>query len=351
MIIGSCGFGGTGSSVLTDLLSEYDGLQTFDKFEFTLCYRVDGLQDLEYHLMKQYAKHESGDYAIKRFLQQSHCYMTPWINKPCDGKTYYKLSENFINSVLQLRFRGTDTADLMNSQNTLRNIAAFGMKKVIMPKIIEKITRKPSYLWPCRDLYYSIEPENFYEEARKYIHNVLEEMGADFSKPIVLDQPFEGNAPENSFPFFDDPYAVIIDRDPRDLFLDAMYNKSPDGKFFPRTNAQDFVIYYRNMRKNKKNTERVLYMFFEDFIYNYDESVAKVEKFLHLGEHMRPKSVFNPERSINNTQMVRLHPDRQKDIEYIAKELPEYLFHFENYPTPSFNGKPFSGSGHNMTSF
>ena len=56
MIIGSCGYGATGSSVLTDLLREYDDIQVYDNFEFVIAYRVDGLQDLEYHLMKQYAK-------------------------------------------------------------------------------------------------------------------------------------------------------------------------------------------------------------------------------------------------------------------------------------------------------
>ena len=67
MIIGSCGYGATGSSVLTDLLREFDDVQVYDEFEFVLAYMVDGLEDLEYHLMKQYAKNCSGDYAIERF--------------------------------------------------------------------------------------------------------------------------------------------------------------------------------------------------------------------------------------------------------------------------------------------
>lgn len=94
MIIGSCGYGATGSSVLTDLLSEYDNVQLFDSFEFVVAYRVDGLQDLEYHLMKQYAKCASGDYAIKRFRDWTSCYRTPFINKPCNGVTFQKISKD-----------------------------------------------------------------------------------------------------------------------------------------------------------------------------------------------------------------------------------------------------------------
>lgn len=36
MIIGSCGYGATGSSVLTDLLREYDDIQVYDNFELLL---------------------------------------------------------------------------------------------------------------------------------------------------------------------------------------------------------------------------------------------------------------------------------------------------------------------------
>lgn len=346
MIIGSCGYGATGSSVLTDLLSEYDDIQLFDSFEFVVAYRVDGLQDLEYHLMKRYAKCASGDYAIKRFLEWTKCYKTPLINKPCDGEMFYKLSKDYINAITQLKYRGVETADVL-SGNVIKNVFAFASKKVFMPKIVEKITHKPAFLWPCRTINYSIEPDNFYEESRKYISSILNAMGADLSKPICLDQPFEGNCPQNSFPFFENPYAIVIDRDPRDLYFDEKYTTSPDGKFFPRTNVEDFVVYYRNMRKHIVDHPRVLRIRFEELIYEYDESIRKIEQFLHLGEHKRPKTGFNPERSINNTQQIRLHPEDKKEIEYIERELPEYLFPFEKYPNAQFKGKPFYGAARN----
>lgn len=200
MIIGSCGYGATGSSVLTDLLSEYDNVQLFDSFEFVVAYRVDGLQDLEYHLMKQYAKCASGDYAIKRFRDWTSCYRTPFINKPCNGVTFPKISKDYLDRITQLRYRGMETVDVL-SGNVFRDVLAFASKKVLMPKIVEKITGKPSFLWPCRMLNYSIEPESFYEESRKYVSNILMAMGADLTKPICLDQPFEGNCLEQSFPF------------------------------------------------------------------------------------------------------------------------------------------------------
>ena len=79
-------------------------------------------------------------------------------------------------------------------------------------------------------------------------------------------------------------------------------------------------------------------------IYRYDESVKKIEEFLDLHGHVRKKEIFDPARSINNTQLIRLHPEDAKNIDYIEKELPEYLYHFEEFGDISFEGKPFDGS-------
>lgn len=343
MIIGSCGYGATGSSVLTDLLCEYDNIQVFDSFEFTLAYKVDGLQDLEYHLMKQYSKNISGDYAIKRFLESSKSFKTPFINKPCNGKKFQKLSEEFIDNIVQIKYKGIESADMYTS-NVVRNIFAFASKKVLMPKIVEKITHKRSYLWPSRYLYYSIKPDNFYEEAKKYIKNILIEMGADLDKPICLDQPFEGNAPEQSFPFFENPYAIVIDRDPRDLYLEYKYTTHPDEKFFPYKNVYEFIIFYKKMRSNNES-DRVLRVNFEDFIYEYKQTVNKIEKYLKLATHKCPYKYFDPTKSINNTQKFLKYSDEKENIKIIEKELKEYLYPFEKYPELKPNGKSFTGAG------
>jgi hypothetical protein len=343
MIIGSCGYGGTGSSVLTDMLREFDDLQVYDEFEFVLSYMVDGLEDLEFHLMKQYAKNCSGDYAIKRFLKKANCYRVPFIHKPCDGNEFYRLSQEFVNEIVQLEYRGVDTADIM-SGNIFRDFFALASKKIIMPKVLEKILRRQLRIWPCRQMYYSIEPEKFYDAAKKYIREIIKAMGADLSKPVCLDQPFEGNNPTQSFPFFDDPYAVVIDRDPRDLYLAQIYSKDPNGKFYPKTNVEEFVTYYRNMRLHQITNERVLNVNFEDFIYEYEGTVQKLVEFLRLGEHKRKGEIFNPSHSINNTQLIRLHPEYENDIRYIERELKEFLYPYEKYPNVEFNGRPFDGA-------
>lgn len=343
MLIGACGYGATGSSVVSDLLREYDEVQVYDKYEFWLSYRVDGLEDLEYHLMKQYSKGESCDAAINRFLRKSKSYMVPFINKPCKGKKFYQLSKQFINEITQFEFKGLYTHEVCSGY-VIKDVFAFASKKIFMPKIIEKIVGHRVYVWPCAIKRYSIEPENFYTAVQRYTSSVLEAMGADLSKPICLDQPFSGNNPECSMKFYKDAKAIVVDKDPRDLFLAGKYTKDPNFKFSPIDDVEKFIIYYKNMRRHYGESQDVLRIRFEDLIYNYDESISKIENFLGIHNHIRRKEFFDPSRSINNTQLIRLHPEDEYNIKRIEKELPQFLFDFRKYKEISFNGKPFDGA-------
>ena len=67
MIIGACGFGSTGSSVVTDYLSEFDSISVKDDLEFNWVSRADSLIDLERAVM--YPHNRTGDSitAIRRF--------------------------------------------------------------------------------------------------------------------------------------------------------------------------------------------------------------------------------------------------------------------------------------------
>lgn len=345
MIIGACGYGATGSSIITDFFREFDNVQVYDDFEFTFTYRVDGLEDLEYHLMKQFAKNISGDAAVYRFLKSANYIKTPLIHKPTDALTYKKIVNKYIDSIVQTRFKGMESIDII-SGNVLKNIINLGMKKVILPKVFENRRKRATFGWPNRDIYVSVKPDNFYEASKEYIRDILRAMGADLSKPIVLDQPFAGNAPFNSFVFYDDPRAIIIDRDPRDLYLEAKYTLIAEGRFIPRQDVQSYCEYYRRIRTDQlnKDSDRILLLKFEDLIYNYKSCVQKIMGFTGLHEHRWPRKYFNPNRSVNNTQLIRKYPLEKENIKIIEKELAEYLYPYEKYKNVDTSGDVFVGS-------
>lgn len=341
MIIGACGYGATGSGALFDFLREFDEIQVKSEAEFKYTYQVDGLQDLEYHLMKQYSKNASGDMAIKRFLSSVNYANTPFVGQAVPRKAYKKISREYAKSLYQASWIGMESADY-EVGFLPKSVTVLGFKKFIIPWY-EKITRKTYNIWPLRRLYVAIEPDGFYEKSRKYMDDMLVEMGFDLSKPILLNQPFEGNCPENSFIYFNNPKAIVVDRDPRDVFISHEKIYYGEGRHMPRGDVKAFVQLYKNVRKNQKriNTDKILHIRFEDLIYNYKETTDEIKLFLGLKEHSKPRTYFNPDKSIFNTQLYNKYSGFEEEIKYIEQELEDYLFKFENYKKIEKFGKTF----------
>jgi hypothetical protein len=340
MIIGACGYGGTGSSAIKDFLKEFENVQVLDRAESQFAFKVDGLQDLEYHLVKQYSRQMSGDVAIKRFREASRYANTPFVKKLyLDPKRYKKDTDEFINSLVQTTYRGMDNFDY-ETGNTFKSIVYLGFKKFII-KYYEKLTGKLYKGWPMRNMSVSICPEDFYEKSKMYIQKILENAGGDLSKIIVLDQPFEGNNPTQSFPFFEEPYAIVVDRDPRDLYMASSY-QWPDGMFMPRRDVNAFIEYYRKQRTNinySADNECVLRINLEALIFDYENTSKKVIDFLGFNEknHIEPKKYFDPQRSIKGSQIYKKIKGHETEIEQIEKELSEYLFNFDAYEASKTN--------------
>ena len=193
---------------------------------------------------------------------------------------------------------------------------------------------------------FSISPDDFVLHTRNYVMNILREAGAKEGHNIVLDQPYSGNYPQKSFDYFDNPVAIVVDRDPRDNYLFAKKFLLHKGRSIPSESVEKFVVYYRNMRENmpyKQEDARVLRLNMESMIYDYEETAQKVIDFCNLKEWSNPRTIFEPTLSINNTQVFKRYPEYEADIRYIERELSEYLFPFEKYGDVNTSGKMFYG--------
>lgn len=345
MIIGTCGFGSTGSSAVSDFLLEYGSLQVLDSQEFTWVSAVDGLVDLKAHLFTPHARTEDSINAIHRFEKNVKLNKRRYKRKygNSNGEKFVQSAKTFIDSITQLKWNWyiNDSTNFYS-----RYIKFLIIQRRIIPFIEKRLNRQIN-CYPMKEVRFSIAPQNFNEAAKQHVRDLLSIMGADFNHPIVLDQPFAGNNPQVCFEFFDDPYAIVVDRDPRDNYVFA--NTKLVGKlphFMPIQPVEDFVKYYRALRDNqpyKKENERILRIKFEDLVYHYDETTAKIKSFLRLPDNPNPKSIFDPAISMPNTQLWKRFPQYAEDIKYIEQELSEYLFDFSGLPEPDINGKMFSG--------
>ncbi len=345
MIIGACGFGATGSSVVTDFLKEFDDVTVKDDLEFTYVSGIDSLVDLEHRLMHPHGRTGDSISGISRFLEMVNKRKRSYKSHGLSSEIFEASAKKFIDAVTMTKWYW----DRGKSKNTFRYSPENILRKFYLKKIVPEYERKKGRRWqgwPLNEVRLSVMPDNFYEAAQKHVDELLKGMGLDQEKVIALDQPFPGSNPQACFPFFKDPYAVVVDRDPRDLYVFGKTKLMGSQHFFPIDTVEDFIIYYRAVRKDRPYLQphpRVMFVRFEDMVYEYDQTMPKLCKFLNLPENPRPKSVFDPALSIANTQVFKRFPQLAEDVKKIEKELPEYLFDFSKYPEPDFSKKMFYG--------
>jgi len=339
MIIGVCGFGETGSGAVLDYLKEFNTVNVKDDLEFTYLTSVDGMLYLERALMNPFSRTSDSIWGIKRYLDMAEKWKSHYQGHGLSSDVFMNSVRRFIDSITMVKWYWNYKSYSFTSIYFLHH---FVLSKII-PRI-ERKTGKRSKCWPLKEVCFSVKPKNFYDAAQKHIDELFNEMRLDQYSILCLDQPFAANNPQACFPFLKDPYAIIVDRDPRDLYVSGKTKLMGQWHFFPIEPVEDFITYYKALRDNQPYRQihpRVLSLRFEDLIYEYDKTTERIQNFLHLPENPHPRTWFDPSRSIANTQVFKRYPSFADDVKKIEKALPEYLFDFSGYPEPDFKQEMF----------
>lgn len=318
MIVIPTGYMNSGSSAITDLLSELENYSNIGKSqEFIFMHCPDGILELEKNLLNP-VSHLISKECLKRFRDM----MLKLYDLEGWWPSYYKtyISEHFmdyvdeyINELVDHKFDGFWYMD------------EIPVKRSLYIRIKNKLnkTKKVNEMY----LAYPSE-EKFYIESKKFINKIINSLNKDNKENIIIDQlllPYNLDALER---YFDDSKMIIVERDPRDVFI--LNKKSYSTVPFPK-DALEFTKVYKNMRKmaGNKTTDKILRVKFEDLVYKYEETLEIIYKFLNVDskKHINKKTKFVPEKSINNTQLFRIYENKE-EMKIIEQELKEYLYDF-----------------------
>lgn len=319
---------GSGSSAVTDLLREYEGINTENSdFEYVFLHAPNGLFDLEYKLLYNNNAIRS-DEAIKSFrslMEELYNYggwgVANYKNKISDN--FMSVVDNYIDSIVTSKYQG---------------IWYFYQKPTKIEWILRVIKRmlfkKTAKLKQLQLEMSMISPEEFYESSRSFILDVIKEI-SDNEENIVLDQlllPHNLNLIDKYN--IDGLLPIIISRDPRDVFILNKYFWKPRNQEVPYpTDVKEFCKYYRMMRENeKKGNILALRLNFEDLVLNYDETKERIEDFVGIdsSQHRAKFDFFNPAISANNLQVFNRDDKYKAEVEFIESELSDYLYNFQN---------------------
>lgn len=331
MIISVSGMGYTGSGAVKDFLKEYDCIQADDKLEFNLLYLPDGILDLECHLFDYRARFMSADAAIKRFIKLVKLLDSPRgeYRLSTDGK-FWDISMDYIKSICTVTWYGRWDFDRLHEGQIERTIRYRILERLV--KFLNFGRANDIHRIIDKKMYYACKPENFFYETQNYIKKLLMSIGYDLDKPLVLDQAVPFDNPIRYKRYLPNSKIIVVDKDPRDLYLLLKKTIRSSGSWFPHEDVKSFVSYFRAMRSNAElDNEDVLLVHFEDMIYEYKDTTDRIKNFLGLGEPDRPMTLFIPNKSINNTQLFNKYKDCKDDISYIEKELSDYLYDFSKY--------------------
>lgn len=327
------GYMGSGSSAITDLLREYEGYKAVNgSFEYVFLHCPNGVFDLEDKLLVGNNAIRS-DEALHSFYKMMKDLYDKKLWWPADYR--HKLSSDFIRCVDKyvesLVDYKSDYYWYMQERYGISGTIKMAIRMIVRKITFNKVTLKKPLLYSPMLISLKSNDE-FYDRTKVFILDVLKLMGIEESS-IIVDQlllPFNLWRMDNYFN--DNAKCFVVERDPRDVYiLNKYYWGVQSGAVPYPSNVEEFCKYYKRLRNVEriKLNKNIYRLNFEDLIYRYDETVPEIEKFLGLDDdkHINKKRYFDPNISINNTQLF-LRDEYRDEGEYIAENLSEYTYVF-----------------------
>lgn len=331
-ILTCASYGASGSGIVTDYLMEFDNIYNPGDFEFRFLQDFGGITTLEDCLVHSHHRLNS-DVAIRLFKKyvdyQSGDLLTKRYNQIFKGE-FKKISYEFINNIVECKWKGHWEED-----------------QVLAPKYKDWLyykfwTRFKKFLdfnrnyissyYPTRDMYFSNPTyDEFVNAVKEYLNHLFQVVDKNHIYDFLyFDQLLPPDNIKRYFPYFDDINVIVVDRDPRDYYIENVMKWGE--KYLPHK-LDDFIKVFKGIRKKISEEDlhpNVLRIRMEDAIYKYDEFSKQICSFIGLNHahHVNPKKYFDPAVSIDNTQLWKKRNVNMDIIHRIEDELSEYCYNF-----------------------
>ena len=335
MILTVTGCYSTGSSAVTDLVKECRDVYCKDDYEVRFAYDPDGIADLEYHLVENPNRHNTS-HAIKKFMKMmnmlDHVYFIRRYRKHL-GCEILPFVNEYVNAITKLRYRGIWHYDVYERgklfyvmDSTYRNI-----RKILCRRLNFPLGR--ATLLPINETAYlgTTDEEEFLSATRIFTGRVVKSINKEGKRDIFLDQLVPPSNIERYERYFDDIRVIIVESDPRDLFI--LGRERLGARIMPVKDVNEFCSWYlwtRSIYERENYQESTLFIQFEDMIYDYEETKRKI--FIHYGideeRHVNKKKYFKPQISAGNTMLWKKFDGYSKEMEVIKRRLSKYCYSF-----------------------
>lgn len=334
-ILSCASFGSSGSGVVTDYLLEFNGIFNSGDYEFRFLQDYGGVSTLEDVLVHNYHRLNS-DIAIQNFMNyvdyQSGDVFSKRYERFFNGQ-FRKLSYQYLNKLIDAEWKG-----YWEEYQVFGNKFENALKYKIYPRLLRLLHGNQHYIAryvPRKKMYFSSPTHEYFCQCTKeYIRDLCKSVDPSGRyQYLYFDQLLPPTNINRYNHYFDDLKVIVVDRDPRDYYLE---NVERWGEGWVPSDVEQFIDVYKGIR-NQINFEtdapNILRISFEDAIYNYDSFSEKINEFLGLSkkDHLYPKERFNPIDSAKNTQLWKSRSVDKHVIAKIEEQLGSYCFDFSKY--------------------
>jgi hypothetical protein len=345
MILSITGFGHTGHSALIDLFKEVNEIFII-KEEITIINCLHGLLDLDYSIA-QYPN-RSQYYFINNFkkLHKSNSSIHSVMFKAY-GENYLSITNQFIENLVYMSKK--EFIEEISSFNRFKTMIYNGIKNSIKVLFGKKLYKKVSKIYRAYDnqnlnltrwflqvkkeVPHTKNPELFVSNVRKYLYDLHSPFINDDRLTIVnhLISPFNTIRQQQLI----DAKVIILDRDPRDVYLEQYAIEKNKKDMNGRSSNLDYFIemymYERRISyKLNMTNQNALFIRFEDLVLNTSDVINDINSFLGTSYKFQFKH-FNPSISIQNTKLFSKpeYSTFSEDIYKIKVALSEFLYPFD----------------------
>lgn len=329
-VVDLSGYSFSGKSAVYDLLQEFEGYKTQGKeFEFDLLRIPGGLLDLRIALVEQWSPVRSSE-AIRRFARL----VTNLGGKggavarlTTLGTHYEKQFPGFAER--SKRYLETLCAAEWESSWPFAYFEA-GKLEIFWRKLLARLLKRDT----MRAQVYLARPDaaDFHEATCAYLRGLLSSHAQTGCRAFVLNNACEPFAPQRAVSLFDDARCIVVDRDPRDIYLSARrtgrVGNADVGRAVTGGTVDDFIARFRLYRRDDTpDHPRVLRLRFESLVEAYDTTVRLIQDFLGEAEtvHVGKGTHFRPEVSVRGVrQWLNATPSEREAVQRIEQELSSY---------------------------
>ena len=320
------GYAVSGGASVRDILKEFKCFKDIGT-EFRLIKDPYGIMDLEESLVKNWRDNLNSDLAIKNFKWLANNLSRNESKFSRIGFSYNKRINPDFNQI---------TSEYIHSLTDFQYKANWHLLRFddsYLKQIYNKVLGKLNIDEKLKIIYYSIPTQDMFTFATKsYIEKLFSSLSENGKFNIVLHNGIPTKHAQKAFKYFQSIKMIIVDRDPRDTFVDVINRKVNfflGEQLIEQENANIFVKDFLKRREDQikhLKDKRILLLRFEDLVLNYEESLTKIYNFLEINaeNHILKGKYFNPEISKKNIGLWKNFSNK-KPLNFIAKNLSDYL--------------------------